>query len=87
MLINRLYLAVIPLVHLRDGATEQALTLFPDQKFATLFTEGDVDTYLKFFKTRAETFLTGDTIISYEFEKEPVAGTQFIRVLVTQHVR
>jgi hypothetical protein len=85
--INRLYLAVIPLVHLDSGLTEQALTLFPDQQFATLFTPENVDTYLSFFKRRAESYLKGDNVVSYEFSKEPVSGTTYLRVMVTQNVR
>ena len=87
MLINRLYLAVIPLVHLNTGLTEQTLTLFPDQQFATLFSPEEVDTYLNFFQHRAEEYLKGGGVTSYEFTKEPVVGTRFIRVLVVQHVQ
>jgi hypothetical protein len=86
-LINRLYLSVLPLVHLDTGLTEQTLTLFPDQQFATLFTPEEVDTYLSFFERRAESYLKGANIISYEFAKEPVVGTPYVRVLVVQHVR
>lgn len=85
-LINRLYLAVMPLVHMDTGFTEQTLTLFPNQEFATLFSPEEVDTYLDFFKRRAESYLKGGSVISYEFVKEPVEGTQFVRVVVTQHV-
>ncbi|HEU5340003.1 hypothetical protein [Edaphobacter sp.] len=84
--INRLYLAVMPLVHLDTGFTEQTLTLFPSQEFATFFTPEEVDTYLDFFKRRAESYLKGGNVTSYEFAKEPVVGTGFVRVVVTQHV-
>jgi hypothetical protein len=86
-LINRLYLSVIPLVHLDTGLTEQVLTLFPDQRFATLFSPDEVDSYLSMFKRRAESYLKGDNVLSYEFNKEDVVGTGLVRVVVTQNVR
>jgi hypothetical protein len=45
MLINTLYLAILPIVHLGDqfGLTEQVVTLFPDSRFATLFHPDEVD--------------------------------------------
>lgn len=88
MLINNLYLAVMPLVHLGDryGLTEQALTLFPDSQFATLFHPDEVDNYLDFFKSRAEKYLKGGNVVSYQFEKEPVVGTGLVRVHVIQNV-
>ena len=87
MQINRLYLAVLPLVHLDTGFTEQTLTLFPDQTFATLFTPSEVDLYLNMFQRRAESYLKGDNVISYDFAKEDVVGTGRVRVVVTQHVK
>jgi hypothetical protein len=87
MRINRLYLAVMPLVHLDTGFTEQTLTLFPDQNFATLFGPDEVDLYLNMFKRRAESYLQGGNVISYDFAKENVVGTRFVRVVVTQHVQ
>lgn len=86
-LINRLYLAVMPLVHLDTGLTEQTLTLFPNQEFATLFGPDEVDTYLSFFQRRAESYLKGGNVTNYEFSKEPVVGTRFVRVVVTQYVQ
>ena len=88
MLINTLYLAVIPLLHLRDphGFTEQVLTLFPDSRFATLFHPDEVDEYLNLFKSRAEKYLQGGNVINYEFTKEDVVGTGLVRVQVIQHV-
>jgi len=88
MMINRLYLAVIPLVHLGDrlGLTEQVVTVFPDSRFATLFHPDEVDGYLQLFRNRAENYLKGGNVISYSFEKEDVVGTGLVRVQVTQHV-
>lgn len=86
MLINNLYLAVIPLVHLGDGLTEQVLTLFPERGFATLFHPNEVDGYLQMFQNRAEKYLKGGNVVSYQFEKEPVAGTGLVRVHVIQNV-
>ncbi len=88
MLINNLYLAVIPIVHLteRYGFTEQVLTLFPDSQFATLFHPDEVDGYLNLFQSRAEKYLKGGNVISYKFEKENVVGTGLVRVQVIQNV-
>jgi hypothetical protein len=88
MLINTLYLAILPIVHLGDqfGLTEQVVTLFPDSRFATLFHPDEVDGYLQLFQNRAEKYLKGGNVISYKFEKEVVSGTGLIRVQVTQHV-
>jgi len=85
MIINNLYLAVIPIVHL-TGSTEQVMTLFPDSQFATLFHANEVDNYLNFFKNRAENYLKGGNVISYDFQKEEVPGTGMLRVKVIQHV-
>jgi hypothetical protein len=88
MMINNLYLAVIPMVHLTDryGLTEQVLTLFPDSRFATLFHPNEVDGYLQLFQSRAEKYLSGGNVVRYEFVKEQVVGTGLIRVQVIQHV-
>ena len=89
MLINNLYLAVLPIVHLGDryyGLTEQVLTLFPDSRFATLFHPDEVDTYLQFFQSKAEKHLKGGNVVSYEFQKEQVMGTGLVRIQVIQHV-
>ena len=88
MLINTLYLAILPIVHLGDqfGLTEQVVTLFPDSRFATLFHPDEVDGYLQLFRSRADKYLKGGNVISYEFAKEVVAGTGLVRVQVTQHV-
>jgi hypothetical protein len=88
MRINQLYLAILPLVHLGDrfGLTEQVMTVFPDSQFATLFQPDEVDGYLELFKNRAESYLKGGNVVSYEFQKEDVVGTKLVRVLVIQHV-
>lgn len=86
LLINELYLAILPIVHLGDrfGLTEQVITLFPDKSFATLFRPEEVDGYLLTFKQRAERYLTsGD--ITYEYKKEHAANGMVI-VKVMQNV-
>lgn len=88
MLINNLYLAVLPIVHLGDqfGRTEQVLTLFPDSRFATLFHPDEVEGYLLTFKNRAEKYLQSGNVVSYQFERESVVGTNLVRVRVIQNV-
>ena len=76
---NDLYLAVLPLVHLDTGRTEQTLTLFPDKALAAEFFEDEVDLYVNMFKSRANKYLTGGHVISYEFFKE---AKQHGRVIV-----
>jgi hypothetical protein len=87
MLINELYLAVLPIIHLTDrfGLTEQVLTLFPDKAFATLFHPNEVDGYIATFQNRADTHLRGPNVLRYEVFKEPTARGMII-VKVIQHV-
>jgi hypothetical protein len=87
MLTNELYLAVLPIIHLTDrfGLTEQVLTLFPDKTFATLFHSNEVDGYIATFQNRADTYLRGPNVLSYEVFKEPTASGMII-VKVIQHV-
>ncbi len=88
---NDLYLAVLPLVHITPttqigyGLTEQALTLFPDRNFATEFFEHEVDAYIEIFKQRANKYLIGGHVTSYDFYKEPARPGHCV-VRVTQHV-
>lgn len=88
-LINRLYLAIIPIVHLTDrfGLTEQVMTLFPDPQFATLFSPDEVNGYVATFERRAQDYLSGGNVERYEFKTEPVAATGMVRVVVTQYVK
>jgi hypothetical protein len=87
MLINELYLAVLPIIHLTDrfGLTEQVLTLFPDKTFATLFHPNEVDSYIMTFQNRADSYLRGPNVLKYEVLREPTA-TGMIIVKVIQHV-
>ncbi len=79
---NVLYLAVLPVVHLDNGRTEQILTLFPDKGFATEFQPNDVDTYIGFFQLRAKTILSGAPVTGYEFSKLPgVNGRVIVQVI------
>lgn len=82
---NELYLAVLPVIHLSSGATEQMLTLFPDRNFATEFSAQEVDQYISFFQTRADSYLVGGHVKSYHCQKEPAGGGRFV-VLVKQNV-
>ena len=50
---NELYLAVLPLIHMSSGLTEQTLNLFPDRDFATEFFPDEVEAYMSMFQTRA----------------------------------
>jgi hypothetical protein len=89
---NPLYLAVLPLVHISNnqvlgyGLTEETLTLFPDKNFATEFLETEVDNYIDAFIWRANKYLIGGRVVSYECAKEPIGDGKVI-VRVTQNVR
>jgi hypothetical protein len=89
---NELYLAVLPLIHISTnrvigfGLTEQTLTLFPDRNFATEFFPDEVDRYIATFTNRADTYLTGGHVISYECVKEETDDGRVI-VKVRQNVR
>jgi hypothetical protein len=87
MLVNELYLAVLPIIHLTDrfGFTEQVLTLFPDRNFATLFTPQEVDGFIQTFRNRSSAYLTSGNVIGYDVEKQPTAGGLVI-VKVIQRV-
>jgi hypothetical protein len=84
---NTLYLAVLPLVRMgrEFGLTEQALTLFPDRNLATEFFEDEVDSYIKTFEWRANQYLIGGHVKSYEFRKEVISNKRVI-VKVFQNV-
>jgi hypothetical protein len=89
---NTLYLAVLPLVHvtvnqvLGFGLTEQTLTLYPDKNFATEFFPDEVDGYIDAFKWRADKYLTGGHVVSYDLSKEITPEGRVI-VVVKQNVR
>lgn len=89
---NELYLVVLPIVHigLRDaaagfGATEQILTLSPDRLWATEFFPDEVEMYLITFKTRADKYLVGGHVTSYDFVQEPTEDGRIV-VKVLQNV-
>jgi hypothetical protein len=86
MITNTLYLSVMPLVHMDNGLTEQTLTLFPDKNFATSFPSADVDSYIMFFRSRAERLLSSGGAINYDFVKERVLATDYFIVKVVQRV-
>jgi hypothetical protein len=81
---NVLYLAVLPIIHLETGATEQVLTMYPDKSLATEFFADEVDKYIAMF-TRRTKYFTGGHVVSYDCKKEPTpSGRVFVRV--DQHV-
>lgn len=82
---NELYLAVLPLVHLDTGLTEQTLTLFPDKQFATEFFKDEADLYINMFKSRANKYLVGGHVVAYEFHQESNGDGRII-VGVVQNV-
>jgi hypothetical protein len=91
---NDLYLAVLPLIHvsvnqaLGFGLTEQVLTLFPDKELATEFFPDEVENYISTFQNRANKYLTGGHVTSYEVRQEPSRrGDGRVIVRVTQHVQ
>jgi len=79
---NELYLAVLPLVHLDTGRTEQTLTLFPEKAFATEFFKDEVELYITMFKSRANKYLVGGHVKAYEFHAETKQnGRVIVRVV------
>ncbi len=87
-----LYLAVIPLVHIstdtpfmRQGLTEQVLTLFPSKDFATEFYPEQVQGYIDLFRSNASSHLVGGRITGYDFVRENTEEGLVI-VKVTQNV-
>jgi prepilin-type processing-associated H-X9-DG protein len=81
-----LYLAVMPLVHVKTGLAEETLTLFPDKNFASEFFPEQVDDYINLFQLRANMYFVGGHVTGYEFHKEPTMDGRVI-VRVTQNVR
>jgi hypothetical protein len=84
-LVNELYLTVLPMIHLRDGLTEQVLTLTPDKSFASEFFPDEVETYVKFFQNRTQ-HLVGGHVTGYTLTPERTAQGLYV-VRVTQNVR
>ena len=97
---NRLYLAVLPFIHLSPtpgrptflrhsvvqiSRTEQVLTLFPDRTFATEFFPDEVEDYVRIFNENAAQFLTGGHVAHYELTREPTDDGRMV-VRVDQYV-
>jgi hypothetical protein len=86
-----LYLSVLPLVHISDtpfmrqGHTEQVLTLFPDKNFATEFYPEQVEGYVEVFRVNALRHLVAGRVTGYEFHPEKTEDGLVI-VRVTQNV-
>jgi len=81
---NKLYLAVLPLVHLGEtfGRTEQMLTLFPSREFATEFFPDEVEGYILTFERRANQYLVGGHVTGYTFIPERTKdGRVVVRVM------
>ena len=79
---NELYLVVLPLVHVSSGLTEQTITLLPDKNFATHFFPDEVDTFISMFISRANRFLIGGHVTSYQCFKVQLAnGLVAVRVI------
>jgi hypothetical protein len=89
---NRLYLAVLPLIHMTPvgpfgfGLTEQTITVFPDRNLATEFYPDEAEHYVLTFKNRADKYLTGGHVTKYDVSTEPTDDGRVI-VVVIQHVR
>ncbi len=84
MLVNELYLTVLPLIHMDTGQTEQVVTLTPDRRFASEFFPDEVDTFVSFFQSRVK-YLVGGHVTGYTLNKENTAKGLFV-VRVTQNV-
>jgi hypothetical protein len=98
---NRLYLSVLPIIHLNPtpanylrvraglfkpfGVPEQILTLFPDRNFATEFYPDEVEPYIDAFQESASKFLTGGHVTRYEFIRQPTDDGRVV-VMVEQYV-
>jgi hypothetical protein len=84
---NDLYLVVLPVIHLTEtfGLTEQVLTLLPGREMATEFFRDDVDGYVATFKNRANKYLTGGHVKSYDVVVENIDDKRVV-VKVVQNV-
>jgi hypothetical protein len=84
---NELYLTVLPIIHLgraEFGRTEETLTLFPDEKFATEFFADEVEGYIATFQNRLK-YLTGGHVKGYDVQRVPKPDGRVI-VKVIQNV-
>ena len=81
---NELYLAVLPLIHISSGLTEQTLTLYPDKNFATEFFPDEVEAYVNTLKHRIK-YLVGGHSKGYDVHPENTRDGRVI-VRVIQHV-
>ena len=98
---NRLYLSVLPVIHLNPppanymvvrmgmfkpfGMPEQILTLFPDRNFATEFYPDEVELYINAIQESTSNFLTGGHVTRYEFIRQPTDDGRVV-VMVEQYV-
>jgi hypothetical protein len=82
-IVNQLYLAVLPIIHLGTGQTEQVITLTSERTSATEFFQNEVDFYVNFFQARIP-FLIGGHVTGYTITKENTAQGLII-VRVTQN--
>jgi hypothetical protein len=79
-IVNQLFLAVLPIIHLENGKTEQVITLTSDRTSATEFFPDEVDLYVNFFRSRIP-YLVGGHVTGYEITKEnTVQGLVVVRV-------
>ena len=77
---NVLYLAVLPIIHIDTGATEQVLTMYSDKSLATEFFPDEVDTYISMFTKRTKYF-TGGHVERYDCQRESTpSGRVIVRV-------
>jgi hypothetical protein len=84
---NELYFVVMPQISLSAesyGKVDHFLTLLPDRKMASEFSDHDVKVYMSIFKNR-EKYFVGNGVIGYEYEKIPMPSGRFI-VKVIQNV-
>lgn len=80
LIVNELYLAVLPIIHLENGKTEQILTLTSERTSATEFFPDEVDLYVNFFKTRIQ-YLVGGHVTGYTITIEnTLQGRVVVRV-------
>ena len=82
---NNLYLAVLPVIHMETGVTEQILTLIPDESLATEFFPDEVESYTEMFQ-KSTKYLSGGHVTGYNCTLEQSESGR-TRVRVTQNVR
>jgi hypothetical protein len=82
LIVNQLYLTVLPIIHLETGKTEQVITLTSDRTSATEFFPDEVDVYVNFFQGRIP-YLIGGHVTGYTLTKEPTTQG-LVAVRVTQ---